>query len=58
MSEQQYVYTTHEISNPGNRMKDLESILNEYAREGWRFSGTVDQQGTTTGLLFERAVRE
>lgn len=58
MSDQQYVYTTHEISNPGNKINDLESILNEYAREGWRFNGTVQQNGTTTGLVFEREVRE
>lgn len=58
MSDQKYVYTTHTLSNPEREIPDLESILNEYAREGWRFDGTVEQQGTTTELLFERAVRE
>jgi hypothetical protein len=58
MSEQNYVYTTHQLSNPESAMENMESILNEYARQGWRLSDTVDRNGTTTGLVFERAVRE
>lgn len=54
MSDQQYVYTTHKVS--GDAIDDLEAIVNEYAREGWRFNGTVEKGGTTTGLLFEREV--
>lgn len=54
MSDQQYVYTTHELSD--RAMADMEAILNEYAREGWRLSETIERKGTTTGLLFEREV--
>jgi hypothetical protein len=37
-------------------MGDLEAIINEYAREGWRLTETFQRDGTTIGLLFEREV--
>lgn len=55
MSDQQYVYTTHELdTNRG--LADLESIVNEYASEGWRLSGTVEHEGSTAAIVFEREV--
>jgi hypothetical protein len=50
------VYTTHEIDTVGQSGGDLEAIVNEYAREGWRLSETTEVDGTTTGLVFEREV--
>jgi hypothetical protein len=52
MAEQRYVYTTHETQV--RELGDLESVINEYAREGWRLVDTVTREGTTVGLLFER----
>jgi hypothetical protein len=54
MSDQQYVYTTHETQ--GREVSDLDAIVNEYASEGWRLSETLERDGTTVGLVFERAV--
>jgi hypothetical protein len=56
MADQQYVYTLHETEVNGRKIGSIESIVNEYAREGWRFSETLEQDGTTVGLLFEREV--
>lgn len=56
MSDQRYVYTTHEIGSQGHQIGDLETIVNEYAREGWRLNETLERDGTTAGLLFEREV--
>lgn len=56
MSDQQYVYTTYETGGQSRRSGELESVINEYASEGWRISETIEQDGTTTVLLFERRV--
>jgi hypothetical protein len=56
MAEQRYVYTVHETEARGRKMGDLEAIINEYAREGWRLTETFQRDGTTIGLLFEREV--
>jgi len=55
VSDQQYVYTTHEL-DPNRGLADLESIVNEYAREGWRLTETVARDGSTLALVFEREV--
>lgn len=54
MANQQYVYTLHETEVNSRKMGSLESIINEYAREGWRLSNTLERDGTTVGLVFER----
>jgi hypothetical protein len=56
MSDQRYVYTTHEIDPRSRDIRELESIVNEYANEGWRLSESLQEEGTTVGLLFEREV--
>lgn len=54
MSDQQYVYTTYQANVKRKNLGDLESVINEYASEGWRVSDTIQEDGTTVGLLFER----
>jgi hypothetical protein len=56
MADQRYVYTTHETDTQRGQLGDLETVINEYAREGWRLVDTIDRDGTTTGLVFEREV--
>ncbi|MFB6200824.1 MAG: DUF4177 domain-containing protein [Halorhabdus sp.] len=57
MSDQKYVYTTHETEASQQSIGDLDTIINEYASEGWQFVETISQGGTTVGLVFEREVR-
>jgi hypothetical protein len=57
MSDQQYVYTTYETEVQSGRLGNLEAVIGEYASEGWRLSETLERNGTTVGLVFERAVR-
>jgi hypothetical protein len=57
MSDQQYVYTTYETEVQSGRLANLEAVISEYASEGWRLSETIEQNGTTVSLVFERAVR-
>jgi len=56
MADQRYVYTTHATEVRGGKVGNLESIINEYAAEGWRLIETLESEGTTVGLVFERAV--
>jgi hypothetical protein len=56
MADQRYVYTTHATEVRGGKMGNLESVINEYAREGWRLTETLSREGTTVGLVFEREV--
>lgn len=56
MSDQQYVYTTYETEVQRGRLGDLEAVISEYASEGWRLSETIESDGTTVGLVFERQV--
>jgi hypothetical protein len=37
-------------------MGNIESVINEYASEGWRLSETFERDGTTIGMVFEREV--
>lgn len=56
VADQQYVYTIHETEATREAMGDLDAIINEYAREGWRLVETIAREGTTVGLVFERGV--
>lgn len=56
MSDQRYVYTTYATEVERPNLGDLEGVVNEYASQGWRVSETVEQDGTTVGLLFERKI--
>jgi hypothetical protein len=56
MADQRYVYTTHQTEAKSRKIGNLEAIINEYAREGWRLNETLQQDGTTVGLVFEREV--
>lgn len=56
MDNQRYVYTTHATEVRGGKVGNLESIINEYADQGWRLDDTLESEGTTVGLVFERAV--
>ena len=54
MAEQRYVYTTTQTQVRGEALNSIESIINEYASQGWRFVETLDRDGTTIGLVFEQ----
>jgi hypothetical protein len=54
MADQEFVYTTHATETRSNKMNNIESVINEYASEGWRLSETLERDGTTVGLVFER----
>jgi hypothetical protein len=54
MAERRYVYTTHATEVRGESLGSIESVINEHAREGWRFVDTLDRDGTTVGLVFEQ----
>ena len=56
MSDQRYVYTSHGTTAKSGTVGDLEAVINEYAREGWRLHETLEENGTTIGLVFEREV--
>ena len=58
MAGQRYVYTTHQTQVRPGKVSQLESIINEYAREGWRLAETLDADGSTVGLVFERSTEE
>ncbi|MFC7135124.1 MULTISPECIES: DUF4177 domain-containing protein [Salinibaculum] len=54
MSEQKFVYTTHKTEAHGRKLDSIESVINDHAREGWRFVETLERDGTTIGLVFEQ----
>ena len=54
MAKQRYVYTTHAIDADARKLGSIESVINEHAKEGWRFVDTLQDDGTTIGLVFER----
>ena len=54
MSDQQFVYTVHETEVHPDNLSDLDALINEYAREGWRYVDTMARDGTTIGLIFEK----
>ncbi|WP_336325945.1 hypothetical protein [Halovenus sp. HT40] len=56
MADQRYVYTTHATEARGRKMGNIESVINEYASEGWRLTETLERDGTTIGMVFEREV--
>jgi len=58
MATQRYVYTTHGTEVRANKVSNIESIISEYAREGWRLEETLEAEGTTVGLVFGREVEE
>ncbi len=56
MADTRYVYTAHETEVRSGNVSTIESIINEYAREGWRLTETLAADGSTVGLVFERSV--
>lgn len=54
MSEQQFVYTVYETEAHPDNLSDLDALINEYAQEGWRYIDTMERDGTTIGLIFEK----
>lgn len=54
MAEREYVYTTHATEADGRKLESIESVINEHAQEGWRFVDTLENGGTTIGLVFEQ----
>lgn len=56
MADQQFVYTTHTTQARSGKIDNIESIINEHASEGWRLTETLQREGTTIGLVFEREV--
>ncbi len=54
MPKQKYIYTTHATEVRGRKMNNIESVINEHASEGWRLTETLEREGTTVGLVFER----
>lgn len=58
MADQKYVYETHRTEVRPSKMESIAAVANEYASEGWRLVETLEIDGTTTGLVFERDIRE
>lgn len=56
MDERYVEYTTHATETRGRKMDNIEAIMNQYAEEGWRLSDTLQRDGTTVGLVFERPI--
>lgn len=56
MATQRYVYETHETETRHQSLTAIGSTINEYANEGWRLVDTLERDGTTMGLIFERRV--
>jgi len=54
VTDQKFVYTTHATQTRSNKMNNIESVINAHASEGWRLSETLERDGTTVGLVFER----
>jgi hypothetical protein len=54
MANQRYAYTTHQTRVRSGKVSQIEDIVNEYAREGWRLSETLASDGSTVALVFER----
>jgi hypothetical protein len=52
-----YVYTTHRTQADGRKLDSIESVINQHAEQGWRLSETLENDGTTVGLVFEREVQ-
>jgi len=49
-----YEYTTHRTTVSAQKVSSVEAVIEESAAEGWRFVETLDAEGTTVGLVFER----
>jgi len=43
---------------PIGRADDLQSLLDQYSREGWRLVNTYESMGYTVRLIFEREALE
>jgi hypothetical protein len=54
VSDRNFVYTTHGTEVRGGTIDSVESVINEHAAEGWRFVETLEEDGTTVGLVFEQ----
>lgn len=50
---QKYEYTTVYFSNSDTTQRDLKSCLNDYAKKGFRYKGSVPTGGGNY-LIFER----
>jgi hypothetical protein len=50
----EYQYTTHRTTVNAQKVSSVEAAIEEYAGEGWRLVETLDAEGTTVGLVFER----
>ncbi len=58
MADQQYVYETHRTEVRPSKMESIAAVANEYASEGWRLVETLQVDGTTVGLVFEREISD
>lgn len=58
MDDSRFEYTTHATAVRGKTLDNLETIINQYAAEGWRLSDTLQREGTTVGLVFERRTND
>lgn len=52
MTDQQYVYTTHGLGAREKKMGDVESVVNEYAKQGWRLAETGGTRRHYDGAYF------
>lgn len=50
----EYEYATHRTTVSAQKVSSVEAVIDEYAAEGWRLAETLDAEGTTVGLVFER----
>ncbi|MHB9285574.1 hypothetical protein ACKVMT_00870 [Halobacteriales archaeon Cl-PHB] len=58
MADQEYVYETHRTEVRPSKMESIAAVANEYASEGWQLVETLEVDGTTVGLVFEREIRQ
>lgn len=56
MAEQRFVYDVQETDARSNDPDAIGSVIGEYANQGWRLVETLQRDGTTVGLVFERRV--
>ncbi len=56
-NEQQYEYKTVEVPVfVRHDIEPIQPVLDEHATDGWRLKETLEMDGTTSALVFERPV--
>lgn len=56
MADQRFVYDVQTTDANSNDPDAIGAVIGEYASQGWRLVETLNRDGTTVGLVFERRV--